>query len=182
MSTAFRTAKFVTAIAAAVAALSLAHAQQTGALAPSQAVPQWSGQSGASGHPQMTAEAIRAAAADFSNCIERMWPEAAKRGVSRASFINHTAALTPDLRIMDLLDAQPEFVRPLWDYLDGELTDERMTEVRAHLKACRGCFPHFDFEKEFLEAIARSKGELAAPEDLRRKVVAKLRKAGLATS
>ena len=41
----------------------------------------WSGQSGASGNPLMTADAIRAAAADFGNCIERLWPEAARRGV-----------------------------------------------------------------------------------------------------
>ena len=73
-----------------------------------------------------------------------------------------------------------QVVRELWDYLDGELTDERMAEVRAHLKACRGCFPHFDFERAFLEALAKSKEEQAAPEELRRKVVAKLRKAGLA--
>ena len=73
-----------------------------------------------------------------------------------------------------------QVVRTLWDYLDGELTDERMNEVRAHLKACRGCFPHFDFERAFLEALAKSKEEQAAPDELRRKVVAKLRKAGLA--
>jgi anti-sigma factor (TIGR02949 family) len=73
-----------------------------------------------------------------------------------------------------------QVVRTLWDYLDGELTDERMNEVRAHLKACRGCFPHFDFERAFLDALAKSKEEQAAPDELRRKVVAKLRKAGLA--
>jgi len=73
-----------------------------------------------------------------------------------------------------------QVVRELWDYLDGELTEERMNEVRAHLKACRGCFPHFDFERAFLEALAKSKAEHAAPDDLRKKVVAKLRKAGLA--
>jgi anti-sigma factor (TIGR02949 family) len=73
-----------------------------------------------------------------------------------------------------------QVVKTLWDYLDGELTDDRMTEVRAHLKACRGCFPHFDFEKEFLEAIAKCKFEHAAPDELRRKVMAKLRTAGMA--
>src|ERR1700761_2393895 len=35
---------------------------------------QWSGQSGASGDPRMTADAIRAAAADFPNCIAGLWP------------------------------------------------------------------------------------------------------------
>jgi mycothiol system anti-sigma-R factor len=71
-------------------------------------------------------------------------------------------------------------IKQLWDYLDGELTEARMNEIRGHLKSCRGCFPYFDFEKEFLEAIAKSKVEHTAPEDLRRKVMAKLRKAGMA--
>ena len=46
--------------------------------------PEWSGQSGASGHPLMTAQAIRAAAANFRSCLEGLWPLAARRGVSRA--------------------------------------------------------------------------------------------------
>ena len=44
------------------------------------------GESGASGHPLMTAEAIRAAAANFHACIERLWPAAARRGISRTVF------------------------------------------------------------------------------------------------
>src|SRR6266481_4249922 len=61
---------------------------------------EWSGESGSSGHPLMTAEAIRAAAANFRACLEALWPEAARRGVSRAVFDAQTATLTPDLRIM----------------------------------------------------------------------------------
>src|SRR3984893_14350225 len=38
--------------------------------------PEWSGESGSSGHPLMTAEAIRAAAANFHACLEALWPEA----------------------------------------------------------------------------------------------------------
>src|SRR5579863_3963655 len=39
----------------------------------------WSGEDGASGHPLMTADAIRQAAANFDNCIASMWPDAARR-------------------------------------------------------------------------------------------------------
>jgi lytic murein transglycosylase len=94
---------------------------------------EWSGQSGASGHPLMTAEAIRAAAADFGNCLAALWPEAARRGVSRATFERYTAGLTPDLRIMDLLDAQPEFNKSPWDYLDLLVSDERIARGRELL-------------------------------------------------
>ncbi len=129
MSTAFRALRAVIAVAAAAGLYATAAAQQTGAIAPAQtlpAMPLWSGLSGSSGHPLMTAEAIRAAVADFPNCLERLWPEAARRGVSRTTFVNHVAWLTPDLRIMDLLDAQPEFTKSIWDYLDVLVGEERI--------------------------------------------------------
>ena len=92
--------------------------------------PDWSGDDGASGHPLMTAGAIRAAAADFPNCIERMWPQAARHRISRESFDRMTARLTPDLRIMDLLDSQPEFTKAVWDYLDILVTERRIARGR----------------------------------------------------
>jgi membrane-bound lytic murein transglycosylase B len=93
----------------------------------------WSGQSGASGNPLMTADAIRAAAADFPNCVERLWPDAARRGVSRVTFEHFTAGLAPDLSIMDKLDAQPEFTKATWDYLDVLVSDERIARGREVL-------------------------------------------------
>jgi lytic murein transglycosylase len=78
----------------------------------------------------MTAEAIRAAAANFDQCIASYWPDAARRGVTRENFDRFTAGLTPDLRIMDLLDAQPEFTKAVWDYLDLLVTDERIQRGR----------------------------------------------------
>jgi lytic murein transglycosylase len=102
--------------------------------------PEWSGLSGASGHPLMTAEAIRAAAANFRACIERLWPAAARRGVSRATYTGYTASLTPDLRIMDLLDNQPEFTKSFWDYLDILVTDERIARGRELMEKYRATF------------------------------------------
>ena len=93
----------------------------------------WSGQSGASGNPLMTADAIRAAAADFPNCVERLWPDAARRGVSRVTFEHFTASLAPDLSIMDKLDAQPEFTKATWNYLDVLVSDERIARGREVL-------------------------------------------------
>ena len=73
----------------------------------------WSGESGSSGHPLMQADAIRAAAANFDNCLAGYWPDAARRGVTRATFETYTSGLTPDLKIMDLINAQPEFTKAL---------------------------------------------------------------------
>ncbi len=101
--------------------------------APGDATPQWSGQSGASGDPRMTADAIRAAAADFGNCIAGLWPDAARRGITRANYLRFTAGLTPDLSIMDKLDAQPEFTKATWDYLDLLVSDDRIAQGKALL-------------------------------------------------
>ncbi|MGE3148749.1 MAG: lytic murein transglycosylase [Pseudorhodoplanes sp.] len=102
--------------------------------------PEWSGQPGASGHPLMTVDAIRAAAANFPRCLEGMWPLAARRGISRASFERHVAGLTPDMRIMDLLDAQPEFTKAIWDYMDILVSDARLARGREILAQHRAVF------------------------------------------
>ncbi len=107
----------------------------------------WSGASGASGHPLMQAEAIRAAAANFRNCLEEIWPLAQRRNVPRPLFDQLLAGVTPDLRIMDLLDSQPEFTRAVWDYLDILVTDERIADGRGILAKHR---THFDaMEKSY---------------------------------
>ncbi|MCA6105914.1 lytic murein transglycosylase [Bradyrhizobium sp. CNPSo 4026] len=95
--------------------------------------PPWSGEDGASGHPLMTAAAIRQAAASFDNCVASMWPDAARRNVTRENFERFTAGLTPDLRIMDLLDSQPEFTKAIWDYLDILVNDNRLAKGREIL-------------------------------------------------
>src|SRR5581483_6924948 len=65
-------------------------------------------------------------AADFPNCIAGMWPQAERRGISAAAYQRFTAGLAPDLSIMDKLDAQPEFVKAPWDYLDLLVSDDRI--------------------------------------------------------
>ena len=102
--------------------------------------PDWSGQSGSSGHPLMTAEAIVAAAANFNICLEGLWSDAARRGVSRETFDIHTRNLTPDLRIMDLMDAQPEFTKAVWDYLDVLVNDNRIKRGQEILAQYRPVF------------------------------------------
>ena len=112
----------------------------TGSIGTTQSNSAWSGEPGASGHPLMQPDAILAAVADFKNCIERMWPDAARRGISRASFDQHTASLEPDVKIMDFVDAQPEFTKAFWDYLDILVTDERIAKGREMLSANAAAF------------------------------------------
>lgn len=116
-------------------------AQRSQAPASSSSAQPWSGEDGASGHPLMTAAAIRQAAANFPSCVAGMWPDAAKRGVSRESFERYTAGLTPDLRLMDLMDSQPEFTKAIWDYLDILVSDTRIARGREILAQYK---PQFD--------------------------------------
>ena len=118
-----------------------ASAQAQGAAAASSAPPPWSGEDGASGHPLMSANAIREAAANFDNCVASMWPDAARHNISQANFQRFTAGLTPDLRIMDLMDSQPEFTKSIWDYLDILVNDVRLAKGREILAKYK---PQFD--------------------------------------
>jgi len=109
--------------------------------------PAWSGEDGASGHPLMTAAAIREAAGNFDNCVAAMWPDAARRSITRENFERFTAGLAPDLRIMDLMDSQPEFTKAIWDYLDILVNDNRLAKGREILAKYK---PQFDAtEKAF---------------------------------
>src|ERR1700720_2195602 len=64
---------------------------QAPSVAPAQGTPAasgaplpWSGEDGASGHPLMTASAIREAAANFDNCVAAMWRGAGRRNTFQA--------------------------------------------------------------------------------------------------
>ena len=118
---------------------------------------EWSGESGASGHPLMTASAIRAGAANFHQCLTRVWPLAERRGVPRALFERYVAGLTPELHIMDLMDSQPEFTKAVWDYIDILASSERIADGRAILQRYRPIFDAvekaYGVDRHFVAAI-----------------------------
>lgn len=70
-------------------------------------------------------------------------------------------------------------MRQLWDYLDGELTPERMSAIRAHLDVCKRCFPQLEFERSFLDAVAGSAPRHSDPEMLQSRIVERLKASGL---
>ena len=68
-------------------------------------------------------------------------------------------------------------VRQLYDYLDGELTDERRAQIAAHLDGCAPCIGAARFEAELRQVIADRCHE-RVPDALRARVAASLRQAG----
>ena len=71
--------------------------------------------------------------AAFASCLASLRADAQAKGVSGATYDAHTAALTPDMAVIGFLDAQPEFVTPIWDYLAALVDDERVADGRAML-------------------------------------------------
>lgn len=67
----------------------------------------------------------------------------------------------------------------LWDYLDEELTDDGMDQVRRHLDACSQCHPHAAFAMQFLGALRRCRSADPMPGTLRARVLENLRGEGL---
>ena len=69
-------------------------------------------------------------------------------------------------------------VQQLWDYLDDELNDARMVEVRHHLLTCKSCLPHAEFGRLFIQALSRARERHVMPPVVRSQVMAALAEAG----
>jgi mycothiol system anti-sigma-R factor len=68
----------------------------------------------------------------------------------------------------EVMDCQ-EAIHTLYHFLDGELTEYRRVEIKAHLEGCMPCLEAFDFEAELRVVIAR-KCRDDVPESLRERV------------
>ncbi len=71
---------------------------------------------------------------EFATCLARLRADAASNGLPPSAFDTWTARLQPDMSVLGFLDAQPEFVTPIWDYLAGLVDDERIADGRAMLE------------------------------------------------
>ncbi|MBK8008324.1 MAG: lytic murein transglycosylase [Rhizobiales bacterium] len=62
------------------------------------------------------------AAPPFRNFLSSLWPDAQKRGVSRETFDGAIRGIAPDAEVLRLTKSQPEYVRPIGDYVKNRLT------------------------------------------------------------
>lgn len=82
--------------------------------------------------PPAASEADRAT---YARCLARVRAAAAAKGVDGATFDRFTAGLAPDMGVLPLLDQQPEFTTPIWDYLAALVDAQRVDDGRAMLEA-----------------------------------------------
>ncbi|WP_442758929.1 lytic murein transglycosylase [Stenotrophomonas tuberculopleuritidis] len=73
----------------------------------------------------------------FASCMARLQSSAATQGITAERFSAITAGLQPDPSVLPLLDAQPEFTTPIWDYLAALVDRQRVEDGRVQLQQHR---------------------------------------------
>lgn len=96
----------------------------------------------------MAATAREPSVADpqYTACMARLKAQAAARGVPAAGFERLMAGVAADRSVLALLDAQPEFTTPVWDYLAGLVDEERVADGLAMLEAHRDLLARVEAE------------------------------------
>ena len=74
------------------------------------------------------------ARADFDDCVAGIRSAALSQGVSGAVFDRAMAGVTPDPKVIEAMNSQPEFKTPIWDYLGALVDEERVAEGRQMLR------------------------------------------------
>lgn len=88
--------------------------------------------------PPAAPEAVAPTAAEaeqFEQCRQRLRGAAVADGIDAALFDRHVGPVVPDMGVLALLDRQPEFSTPIWDYLAGLVDEERVADGKAMLAA-----------------------------------------------
>jgi len=71
----------------------------------------------------------------FREFIDALWPLAEKRGVSRSTFDAAFAGVSFDPQVVANAQSQPEFVRPIWDYVASALSPDRIERGRERARS-----------------------------------------------
>ena len=67
-----------------------------------------------------------AADASFATFLEELWPDAAKQGISRATFDTAFAGLSPDAGVLAAMRREPEYGKPFGAYLASLASPSRV--------------------------------------------------------
>ena len=103
----------------------------------------------------MTGPAL--AQSDFPGFLAGLKAEAVASGVSASAYDALTSGLTPDPRVPKLVETQPEFTTPVWDYIETRVNSGRISRGRAALERNAQLFSsigqHFGVDPYLLGAI-----------------------------
>jgi len=93
---------------------------------------------GATVYPLSAARAEPSAAEALANsplstCLQDVAAQARGSGIAPEVIDRSLGGLSPDLDIIAVATSQPEFIKPIWDYLDATVADARIDTGRAKL-------------------------------------------------
>ena len=89
-----------------------------------------------------------------------------------------SAPARAQLEALGLSDACVEVLRHLWDYLDDQLSPAGAERLRSHIASCAQCREYEVYQGCFLEAVAKIRVDLGAPNALREKLAEQLKGQG----
>jgi membrane-bound lytic murein transglycosylase B len=81
----------------------------------------------------LTGMAQPAWADKFQNCVKGLWPSARSAGVTRATFDRAFQGVTHDPEVIEQATYQPEYVRPIGEYIDRAVSDKRLETGKVML-------------------------------------------------
>ena len=71
-------------------------------------------------------------------CVETLWPAAKAAGVTRATFDVAFQGFTPDPTVVEAANFQPEYVKPIGEYIDRVVSDKRIATGKQKLDGEQG--------------------------------------------
>ncbi len=71
--------------------------------------------------------------AQFRQCMRNLRAPALAAGVQPTAFDQYALSISPDMGVLPLLNRQPEFSTPLWDYLAALVDSRRIREGKERL-------------------------------------------------
>jgi len=72
--------------------------------------------------------------AGFQRWVANFWPNARAAGISRSTYEQGFRGVRLDPAVLEKARYQPEFVRPLWDYVDSAVSEKRLENGKAKLR------------------------------------------------
>ena len=74
------------------------------------------------------------AAQTFAQWVERFWPTARAAGITRATYDRAFKGMTPDPKVIEAANFQPEYVKPIGEYIDRVVSDKRIAAGKQKLE------------------------------------------------
>lgn len=85
-------------------------------------------------------------AQSFDEFLDEYRKTALAAGIRKETLDRAFAGLSPDERVLSLMDDQPEHVRPIWDYLATSVSDKRIAEGKTRLREHRAALARVEAE------------------------------------